>query len=353
MKSAARWIPAVTIGISAAFLLAACDSGSTSTTPSGAATATSGSTSAAAAARPEPTNIPTTCTPSQGGSNGKLLIGMVGITTQGSFFGQVDQGMQDVADKAGVELQLVDGKIDAQVQADAVDNLITKGANAIIVDPLNADALSPVIKRAVDAGIPVVAFDGTIEGDADISTFVGISNSEGGKQIGKALVDITKGKGKVGEITALNSSIQIERQKAFEDTVKAAGMTIGTVVDGGNQADKAQAAAENLFTGNPDLEYVYATGQPALTGAVAAARSQNATDRVKIVGWDLAPESAQGLKDGFVKAVLQQDTFQMGYDSMKAAITVACGGTVDSTIPVATHVVTAANLDQFSYFLGE
>jgi ribose transport system substrate-binding protein len=278
---------------------------------------------------------------------------MVGITTQGSFFGHVDQGMQDVADIAGVDLQLIDGKLDAQVQADAVDNLITIGANAIIIDPLNADALTPVIARAVEAGIPVVAFDGTIEGSADISTFVGISNSDGGTQIGEALVDITGGKGEVGEITALNSTIQIERQEAFEEVVTAAGMTIGTVVDGQNQAEDAQTAAENLFTGSPDLTYVYATGQPALTGAVAAARSQNATDRVQIVGWDLAAESAQGIEDGFVKAVLQQDTFGMGHETAKAAITVACGGTVEDFIPVPTYVVTADNLDDYRYFLGE
>ena len=69
------------------------------------------------------------------------------------------------------------------------------------------------------------------------------------------------------------------RQKGFEDVVKAApGVTIAGVVDGQNVQDNAMAAAENLMTANPDLTAIYATGEPALLGAVAAVESQGRQD---------------------------------------------------------------------------
>ncbi|HEY0248511.1 MAG TPA: substrate-binding domain-containing protein [Gryllotalpicola sp.] len=347
MKIRNKVWPIVAMGAVLAASLTGCDS-----KPAPAASGGSASASASSAvAHPLPTDVPTACKPAKGGSNGKLLIGVVELSTQGSFFGQVDQGMQDVATAAGVEIQIVDGKLDPQVQSDAVDNLVTKGINVLLIDAINSDALAPAVDRAVAAGIPVVTFDGPMNDDK-VSTFVGVSNSDGGKQIGDYFLKNVTSSGEIGEIGALNSSIQIERQKAFENTVKAAGVKIGTVVDGQNDASKAQTAAENLFTGSPDLKYVYATGLPALDGAVAAARSQNKTKQVQLVGWDLSANSAQGIKDGFVKAVLQQDTFGEGQEAAKAGITLACGGSVGKTIPVPTHIVTADNLDQYAYFLG-
>ena len=54
------------------------------------------------------------------------------------------------------------------------------------------------------------------------------------------------------------------------------------MVDGRNIQDNALAAAENLMTGNPDLTAIYATGEPALLGAIAAVESQGRQADVKI-----------------------------------------------------------------------
>ena len=78
------------------------------------------------------------------------------------------------------------------------------------------------------------------------------------------------GKAKLGIVGALNSTIQNIRQKGFEDTIKTnANIEVVGVVDGRNVQDTAMSSAENLFTANPDMEAVYATGEPALIGAVA------------------------------------------------------------------------------------
>ena len=73
------------------------------------------------------------------------------------------------------------------------------------------------------------------------------------------------------------------------------------VVDGQNVQDTALAAAENLMTANPDLTAIYATGEPALLGAVAAVESQGKQAEVKMFGWDLTASADQGHRRGLCR----------------------------------------------------
>jgi ribose transport system substrate-binding protein len=119
------------------------------------------------------------------------------------------------------------------------------------------------------------------------------------------------------------------------------------VVDGRNIQDNALAAAENLMTGNPDLTAIYATGEPALLGAIAAVESQGRTDKVKIVGWDLTAQAIKGLDQGFVVGVVQQDPAGMGAAAVDALSKITKGQTVEKTIAVPVTIVTKANVDPY------
>ena len=331
-----RTLPLV-LGAALALSLTACDSGSS---PSG------GNGAPAAAAIPAPSRVAQSCT----GKNGPLKIGLVTINLQALFFNQIDTAAKKVADQAGAQLQVISGNDDSVTQANAFDNLIASGVNAIIVDAIDTDGIKPSVRKAKSAGIPVVAVD-SIVNDPAVSTQVGTANAEGGTQIGGTLADLAKNTGTVGIVSALNSTIQLERQKGFTDAVTKRGMTVGTVVDGRNIQENAQTAAENLLTGNPNLKYVYATGEPALIGLVAAVNSQNATSRIQAVGWDLSDQAAGALKAGWLKGVVQQNTFEFGYQAMNAAIDLGCGRQAPANIPVPTQIVTPQNVNNYTYYL--
>ncbi len=71
-------------------------------------------------------------------------------------------------------------------------------------------------------------------------------------------------------------------------------------------------AAENLITGNPDLTAIYATGEPALLGAIAAVENQGRQKDIKVFGWDLTAKAISGIDGGYVTAVPQQDPEKWG-----------------------------------------
>jgi ribose transport system substrate-binding protein len=95
------------------------------------------------------------------------------------------------------------------------------------------------------------------------------------------------------------------------------------------------------------MNTVYATGEPALVGAVAAVDAQGAKDRVKVFGWDLTKQIIKGIDDGFVVAVVQQDPAGEGRAAVEAAVTLVNGGTVPPKIDVPVTIVTKENVDKF------
>lgn len=326
-----------------AMTLAACDAPA----PSSGAPAGTESATGAAAGIPAPERIPETCEAPDGG---KLKIGLVTPNLQALFFNQINTGAQTIADEADVDLQIISANDDPVQQANAVDNLVAKNVQAVVVASIDTEGIKPALQAAAKAGVKVVAVDGIVD-DPSVSAQVGTSNAESGAQMGDFLADAAEGSGEVGIVGALNSTIQLERQKGFEEAIEAKGMTVGTVVDGKNVQETAQSAAENLLTGNPDLKYVYATGEPALIGLVAGVKNQNAQDRINVVGWDLSDAAVDGLEAGYVKGVVQQNTFQFGYDAMTAAVELSCGKEVEKNIPVPTQIVTPDNVADYLYYL--
>jgi ribose transport system substrate-binding protein len=156
------------------------------------------------------------------------------------------------------------------------------------------------------------------------------------------------GSAKLGIVGALNSSIQNVRQKGFEDVVATAeGITMAGVVDGRNIQDNAMSAAENLLTANPDLTAIYATGEPALVGAVAAVESQGRQADVKVVGWDLTASVIKGIDDGYVVGVVQQDPAGMGAAAVEAAFKASKGETVEKNIAVPVTIVNKSNVEPY------
>lgn len=276
---------------------------------------------------------------------------LVQINQQALFFNQINQGAQKAADAAGAKLVIFNANNDPAAQNSAIETYIQQKVDGIAVVAIDVNGIMPAVKEAADAGIPVVAIDSILPAGPQKAQ-IGVDNAKAGADIGKFFVDYVKkdmgGKAKLGVVGALNSFIQNIRQKGFEDTIKGvSGISTVGVVDGQNVQDNALAAAENLITGNPDMTAIYATGEPALLGAVAAVQSQGKQDSIKVFGWDLTAQAIAGIDAGYVAAVIQQDPAAMGEAAVKALKTISDGGKVEKTIAVPVTIVTKANVEPY------
>ena len=263
----------------------------------------------------------------------------------------MNQGATAAAEKAGAKLVIFNANNDPAAQNNAIETYVAEGVDAIIVVAIDVNGVMPAVQQAADAGIPVLAVDAILPAGPHKSQ-IGVDNEGAGAQIGQAFLDYVK-----NEMGGVRQDRHRRRAQLVHPESAAEGLrghhqgnpdiTVAGVVDGRNIQDNALAAAETLITGNPDMTAVYATGEPALVGAVAAVEAQGATDRVKVFGWDLTEQVIKGIDDGFVIAVVQQDPERMGAVAVQSALTLINGGTVDPVIPVPVTIVTKDNVDKF------
>lgn len=277
---------------------------------------------------------------------------LVNINQQALFFNQINEGAQKAADAAGVKLVIFNANNVPSAQNDAIENYITQKVDGIILVAIDVNGVKPAITAAKSAGIPVIAIDAQIP-DGDNISFIGVDNTKAGEDIGKFYADYVKtemgGKAKIGIVGALNSFIQNQRLDGFKKAVTESGqaVTFLDTVDGQNVQETALSASENLMTANPDMNSLYATGEPALLGAVSAVTSQGRTGDVKVFGWDLTKQAVQGIDDGWVVAVVQQDPAGEGKAAVEALGKLKKGEKIDPIINIPVTIVTKKNVDQY------
>ena len=285
------------------------------------------------------------------GAQQQPTFALVQINQQALFFNQMNQGAMQAAQRAGARLIIFNSNDRPQAQNDAIETYVQQKVAGIIVCAIDVNGVVPAVQAAAAAGIPVVAVDAILPAGPQKAQ-IGVNNAQAGAMLAEAFLAHVKGamggRATLGVVGALNSFIQNVRQKGFEDVARAdPAIRMAGVVDGRNVQDSALAAAEQLITANPSLSAIYATGEPALLGAVAAVQSQNKQASIKVFGWDLTAQAIAGMDQGFVVAVVQQDPAGMGAAGVEALAKLHGGGTVEPQIAVPVTIVTKANVESY------
>jgi ribose transport system substrate-binding protein len=286
-------------------------------------------------------NEPAGPTGGQVSGGGKCVVGMTQINQTAAFFTQMNEGAQTAATVAGCELTIANANNDSAKQNSDIENFVTQGVTGLIVVAIDVNGVLPAVKAARDKGIKVVAIDAKLT-EGSVDTFVGVDNEKAGKEAADWMIqkDLVKGK-RYGVVDAKNSFIQNQREDSFRKAVDAAGATYTQSVSGDNVQEKAATAAQNLVTAQPNLDFVYTTGEPATVGATS---SLSASGKTRIVGWDLTKEVIAGLDSGLVTAVIQQNPKQEGVEAINELKAILGGASPKGFIDVPITIVTKDNV---------
>lgn len=271
------------------------------------------------------------------------VIGMVQINQTAAFFTEMNKGAEEAAAEVGCEITIANANNDSAKQASDIENFVTQGVTGLIVVAIDVNGVLPGVEAAMDAGIKVIAVDASLE-DGYYDTFVGVDNEAAGAEIGQWAIDNGYAEGSYGVVGAKNSFIQNLREDAFRAVVDGAGAVFTQSVSGDNVQEQAADAATNLITAQPDLSFIYTTGEPATVGVVAGLGENSTT---KVIGWDLTKEVIAGLDSSTVVGVVQQNPYQEGIEAVKEIFALLGGGTAQGFIDVPITIVTTANVDPF------
>ena len=230
------------------------------------------------------------------------------------------------ADQPGIKAKLKEFKVvstgeDIAAQISAINNFIDSGYDAVVVDAQNPTAFKSVVRRAQQAGVVLVAFDNTIDTEDAINVNV---DQEGlGKYWGDWLVKTLPGGGTILEVRGVaGTSVDTDRHKGLQDTLKASGKTFNTVEVVGKWDDgTAQKVAADAIAIHKHFDGM--TAQGGSTGMVRAFID---------AGQPFVPAGAE-TENGFRKLCLAH-----AGDGLKCA----SGGTGPAQVAVAIKTALAA-----------
>jgi ABC-type sugar transport system substrate-binding protein len=212
-------------------------------------------------------------------------------------------------------------------QMNMIESAVSSGQyDAIVLDPLQADAAATVLK---DSPIPVVSFDTEVGSDVT-ACHVGVGNEEAAKAGGEAAVKAAKEAGwddiRCIEIAGVQGDPTNEaRMKGYREGVNGAG---GTYEDDEIQyadavADKAVNCMEGLMSRNPDgVAIVCANNDDMAIAAAKAAAGNEAYKNTIFLGFDGMKSAAEVIVNGTVQNYLSVacDWHGMTYTAVDAAV---------------------------------
>ncbi|WP_163269320.1 sugar ABC transporter substrate-binding protein [Chelativorans alearense] len=240
------------------------------------------------------------------------------------FFVKMKEGATAKAEELGISLSTFAGKVDGdhETQVQAVETCIASGAKGILLTASDTKAMVPVVKKARDAGVLVIALDTPLEPiDAADATFA-TDNFKAGELIGQwaaATLGDAAADAKIAmlDLTPSQPSVDVLRDQGFmtgfgietgdadrigdEDDPRI----VGHDITNGNE-EGGRKAMENLLQRDPDVNVVYTINEPAAAGAYEALQSFGKTEGVLVVSIDGGCPGVQNVKEGIIGATSQQ-----------------------------------------------
>src|SRR5687768_13733503 len=214
------------------------------------------------------------------------------------FYVTMECGMQSAAEDLNVNLT-VQGPtaFDFTLQTPILEAVVQTQPDGIVMAPNDAQAMIAPIQAAIDAGVPVLCVDTTINSDIQIAD-VSSDNVEGGRIAARALAEAIGGSGKVYVINVKPGiSTTDQREQGFAEAI-AEFPDIEYL--GQDYCDDDTNIATELASAKlqaePDLKGIFGTNLFAAQGAAAGVRQQGRQGEVKIVGFDAGPTQVNDLR---------------------------------------------------------
>ncbi len=281
-----------------------------------------------------------------------LKIGFSQVTLQSPFYVQLKNGAEAAAKASGDTLVFLDANGDVSKQNNDIQDLITQGVNAIIINPVNPEAVTPSLEAAAAAGIPVITVDRPVKG-GKVAAHVGRDNKAMGKLVGEAVAAKLKADGvtgaKVIEIQGdAGGAVMMDRRDGFHAALEGSGHTIVEGPYAEYIRANAVTAMQDLLQANADVKVVYAHNDDMALGALQVLK-ENGRDDVLVAGVDGLSEALEAMADGKYIATALNDPQYLGDVTIQVAREAAAGKTVPAFVDAGTQLVTPDKVAEYPH----
>ncbi|MET9522060.1 sugar ABC transporter substrate-binding protein [Streptomyces coeruleorubidus] len=244
----------------------------------------------------------------------------------------IEKKVKELTNDKG-EVVYANAKQDASTQNQQVDTMVTNKVDVLIVDAVDSKAIAGSVKKAKDAGIPVVAYDRLAEGPID--AYTSFDNETVGKTQGEALLKALGDKAKDGQIVMMNGSSTDPNAAQFK---KGAHSVLDGKVKVGREYDTKEWKPENANSnmegaisalGKDKIVGVYSANDGMAGGIITALKAAGIAD-IPVTGQDAELAGVQRIVTGEQYMSVYKPYPQEADVAAEMAVALAQGKSLDS-----------------------
>lgn len=289
--------------------------------------------------------------------NENISITLVPGLTTDAFYITMNRGAQAAAEALGITVNFQGAEeFDPVLQTPVLDAVIARGPDAILIAPTDSVQMVAPLRRAHEAGIPVITVDTYIgdgqyqdgEGDADFPiSYIASDNIAGGRMAARFMAEEIGGEGKV-YVSNVRPGISTtdQREQGFKAEMAESFPDIEVLETQYNENDASLAASQfqAVLARNPDIAGVFGANLFSALGAANGVAGADMSDQVTVIAFDAPPSIVDNISSGLVDAAIAQHPAEIGYYGVMTAYAVLTGQSVPTSIGTGFTVITPENV---------
>ena len=248
-----------------------------------------------------------------------------------------------------------DAKSSTETQASNLENLISQGANVLVVLAQDGTAIKPAVSAAIEQGVPVIAYDRLIEDPNAL--YLTFDNIEVGRIEARAIFELVPtGNYVIIKGNSADANADFLRE-GYEDVIGAAVAAGDITIVGETYTDNwdpanAQASMEQFLTAaNNDVQAVLSENDGMAGGVIAALEAQGLAGVVPVSGQDAEQAALNRVALGTQTLTVWKDARVLGTTAGEAAIAL-CADPTAANVPGTSIFTTPGGVDISSNLLA-
>jgi simple sugar transport system substrate-binding protein len=231
------------------------------------------------------------------------------------FWSVVKKGVDAAGKDLGVNVEYQSpGTFDMVAMSQLIDAAVASKPDGLVVSIPDAAALGPAIRRAVDAGIPVIS----INSGSDVAKGLGVMT-----HIGQTEYEAGQGGGERMAAAGVKHAICVNQEvgnvaldlrcNGFSDAMSQHGANVDVLGVNLSDPTDSQQRIQAAISADASVDGVLTLGPTGAAPALRALQSMDKLGTIKLATFDLSPEVLQAVQSGQMLFAIDQQQYEQGY----------------------------------------
>lgn len=276
------------------------------------------------------------------------IIGASYTTLSDPFYEVINDEIQMQVKSQGDLLLVRDPGQDQARQNEEIEDLLNKGIELLILNPVDYEGVVPALQKAQEKGVPVILIDSKVDDPSLVTCTITSNNYGAGLLDARHLISQTK----TANIVLLSNSDSFsswDRLSGFCQTLTKSGNNyrILELRDCGGKLEQAMHAMKQLLGTYEEIDAVMAVNEQTAMGAMAALEEEGKLSSTLVYSVDGSPEAKSLIAEGMMTATSAQSPLRIGRMAAEVVYEILEGRPFLTNIVVPVTQITEEDIPRF------